>query len=465
MIPSPSDTIAAIATPHGEGGIGVIRLSGTRAIAIAGRLFRSPANVDLAHVASHTCHLGDIIDPRGSSGAIDQAIVTIFRDPHSYTGEDVVEISGHGSPRILERILSACLGQDARLAGPGEFTLRAFLSGRIDLTQAEAVADLIRSRTDKTQAAALAQLEGSLAREIRGMREALLPLLAHIEVGLDHSDDDHDFLRRDELASGCRSVAARMETILTSARVSKILRDGFRVALVGRPNVGKSSLLNALLKEDRAIVTPIAGTTRDTLEERLHWDGMPVVLTDTAGLRAASQDPVEQIGMDRSRQALEQSDVALGLFDGSEPLNADDRHVIELCAAKAHVWVVNKSDLPAGWPPAALSALNGGGPVVSVSARTGDGLDDLMRTAQSLALSETAPAGEARWLLNARHGRALEQARDALHRAADAAAENRFEECVALDLRAALNSLGDIIGETATEDLLGEIFSRFCVGK
>ena len=292
-----------------------------------------------------------------------------------------------------------------------------------------------------------------------------MPLLAHIEVGLDHSDEDHDVLARATLAGDCAAVNARIDEILRSSTVGNILRDGLRVALLGRPNVGKSSLLNALLKEDRAIVTPIAGTTRDTLEESVDWDGIPVVLTDTAGLRDDAQEAVERAGITRARQAIERSDVAVVLFDHSQPLTDDDRRIVDDIQTMPHLWVANKSDLPAGWPLEQLSGWNGNAAVISVSARTGEGLDDLVRAVKSQALGGAGSAGDAQWMLNLRHRAALERAKESLVRAARAADGDLFEECVALELKAALDALGEIIGETTTDDLLGEIFSTFCVGK
>ena len=489
---SPSDTIAAIATPLGEGGLGVIRVSGTRAIAVIQKIFhpnKSKSAVDvtptkvgaqsmnnpldprhctcggddglLDGAASHTCHLGTIRDQT----LIDQVVVTVFRAPHSYTGEDVVEISAHGNPLTLQKILALCLRQGARLAGPGEFTERAFLNGKIDLTQAEAVAELIRAKTDKAQAAALAQLRGGLAQEVRTLRNKLLPLVAHIEVGLDHSDEDHDFLPRETLIQRCQEVLTDINLLAQSAKVSKILREGLHVALVGRPNVGKSSLLNALLKEERAIVTPIPGTTRDTLEESVTWDGIPVILTDTAGLRQNAKDPVERLGIERTRKSLETADVVIGLFDGSEPLGQEDRGVMQEAMARPHLWVITKSDLPQRLAPKSLHDLNGKAQVVNLSAKTGEGLDTLIRTLTGLALDEKAQASEAQWLLNARHLAALNRARGALVKAGEAAQADTFEECVALELQTALAALGEIVGETTTEDLLDQIFSTFCIGK
>jgi tRNA modification GTPase len=495
IMASPQDTIMAVATPLGEGGLGVIRVSGTEAVSIVQSIFRSPKIKDLSQATSHTCYVGMIVEPspglrrplpsnagrgpgpafsrgdageggrRPDEGTIDQVVVTVFRAPHSYTGEDVIEISAHGSPFTLQKILNTCLAKGGRLAGPGEFTQRAFLNGKLDLTQAEAVAELIRAKSDKTQAAALAQLRGGLAQKVRGLRDQLLPLLAHIEVGLDHSDEDHDFLSRSHLAERCRIVQTEIETLLQSVPVSKILRQGLRVAFLGRPNVGKSSLLNALLKEDRAIVTATPGTTRDTLEESVNWDGIPVILTDTAGLRENAQDPIERLGMERTRKSLSSADVVIGLFDGSQELSPEDERVIQEAVEKPHIWVINKSDLPPRLTSSALNALNGQALVVNLSAKTGEGVDSLVKTLTHFALAEKAQSSEAQWLLNTRHQAALERAKEALSQATAAAQKESFEECIALELQTALKALGEIIGETTTEELLGQIFSQFCIGK
>jgi len=491
---SPQDTIAAVATPLGEGGLGVIRVSGAKAIAVIKAIFRPAKTIDLENVPSHTCHFGSItteppspglrppsplsrerasISPSpylrekglGDEGAIDQVVVTVFRAPHSYTGDDVVEISAHGSSLTLQSILGLCLKNGARLAGPGEFTERAFLNGKMDLAQAEAVAELIRAKTEKTRAAALGQMRGSLSQKVRDLRGRLLPLLAHIEVGLDHSDEDHDFISRAHLTTRCEEVRQEIDSLLQSARVSKILREGLQVALLGRPNVGKSSLMNALLKEDRAIVAPTPGTTRDTLQESVNVNGMPMVLTDTAGLRPEAQDSVEKQGMERTRRSLQEADVVLGLFDGSTGFSAEDDHMIRQAMTKPHIWVINKCDLPRQFSSETLQTYNGSAPVVTLSAKTGEGLETLVEQLTALALDEKARTSEARWLLNARHEDALLRAREALSHAVDAAREETFEECVALELQTALGALGEIIGETTTEDLLDQIFSTFCIGK
>lgn len=448
-MPSGEDTIAALATSPGESALGVIRVSGRAAMGVVGSIFEPAKAIRFSDVPSHTCHFGRI----QSRQPVDQVVVTVFRAPKSATGEDVVEISAHGSPYGLRSILALCLKSGARLAEPGEFTLRAFTNGKLDLAQAEAVADMIHARTSQAHRAAAAQLEGSLSREVRKMRDRVLPLLAHVEVGLDHSDEDHPFLPPAELEKACAEVLTLIETLLASARLGKILREGLRVAIVGRPNVGKSSLLNALLKEDRAIVTPIPGTTRDTLEESVNWDGIPVVLTDTAGLREGLLDPVEKIGMDRARRAVEGSDMVLAVFDGTQQRTDEDDKVLKLIKGKTHLKLLNKCDQPSLRQEGDLR----------ISAKTGTGLDQLVACVKAVALRDNASG--ARWLLNARHADALRRAHAALQNAWGAGQRRDYEECVALELKTALAALGEIVGETTTDDLLSQIFSRFCVGK
>lgn len=386
-------------------------------------------------------------------------IASVFRAPHSYTGEDVVEFSAHGSPLVLQQMIDRCLGAGARLAEAGEFTLRAFVNGKMDLTQAEAVAELISARAEKTHAAALSQLEGRLSQAIRGLRDEVLPLLAHVEVGLDHSDESHEFISRDHLNREIEKLQQTLQTILSTARMGKVLREGLRVAIVGRPNTGKSSLLNALLREERAIVTAIPGTTRDTLEELVHWGGLPVLLTDTAGLREQTQDPVERLGMERSHRAFEAADFAIVLVDASVALTAEDERVLALVRSKPHLIAANKSDLQATGspliPPGALP----------ISAKTGEGLSTLMARVQAFALSQDVHSAEIQWLLNARHRAALNRALQALSSARQAATGENYEECVAMELKTTLDALGEIIGETTTDEILGQIFSKFCVGK
>lgn len=466
------DTIAAIATPPGAGGIGVVRVSGPAALDAVSRFFRSSRKIDLRSVASQTCHVGSLRvhspspdDAGASSGEgepIDQVVVTVFRAPHSYTGEDVVEISAHGSPYVLQEILRTLTAvPPVRPARPGEFTQRAFLNGKMDLAQAEAVAELIHAGSAEAHRAALSQLGGALSDEVRRLKNRLLPLLAQIEVGLDHSDEDHEFLPHARLVERCREAVGSIDDILASARIGKVLRDGFHVAILGRPNAGKSSLLNALLREDRAIVTPVAGTTRDTLEERIEIDGVPVVLTDTAGLRDRSGDPVEAIGIERTKRAAREADLVLWVCDaGREPESGGFDQPAELASIPVVV-VRNKIDL-------IRRPLDGGSfpaGTLEVSALTGEGLEALRAALHRRAILQGGGVQSARWLLNVRHQGALARARESLGLAQEAAEGSAYEEVVALELRAALSALGEIIGETTTEDLLDQIFSTFCIGK
>jgi tRNA modification GTPase len=454
-----TDTIAAIATPLGESALGIVRLSGSRAIGVVQSFFETDSS--LLEARTQTCHVGRLRDKE----LIDEAVITIFRAPGSYTGEDMVEISAHGNPLVLQKILSVCLRNGARIARPGEFTERAFLNGKIDLTQAEAVVDLIHAKTSKAQAAALRQLEGRLAEKVRHLRDQLLPVLAHIEVGLDHSDEDHDFMPRAQLVEKCGEVRMEVETILRSARVSRVLREGARVALVGRPNVGKSSLMNALLKTERAIVTPIAGTTRDTIEETLDWEGIPVVLVDTAGIRRDTADPVEYLSMDRTRQAIKDADLVIALIDSSEPLRPDDGELITLCKSAEHLWALTKSDLPQRLDLSVVPEFLEGNMPLSISSVTGAGFERLIALVKEKILGEKALNAEAEWLINTRHQDALNRVRESLFSAENAASAEAFEECVAFELKNALHALGEMIGETTTEDLLEQIFSQFCIGK
>lgn len=452
MPASPHDTIAAIATPIGEGSVGMIRVSGSRAFALAQQVIRPSPQLDPAPPRFPHCVVGRFVHHEHT---LDHVVATFFKGPQSYTGEDVMEIAGHGNPALLATLLQALLSQGARAAEPGEFTLRAFQNGKIDLTQAEAVADLIRAKTDRAQHAAREQLFGRLGVEIRRWRDHLLPLLAHVEVALDHSDDDHEFLAREGLIEQCERLQEGLTQLLRSGPIGQRLRDGLRVVLVGKPNVGKSSLLNALLKHDRAIVTAIPGTTRDTLEEWTDWNGLPVLLTDTAGVRATASDPVEHLGIERSRRAMAAADFIFVVQDASQSPDAEDEAVLAAVAEKPHVLVLNKSDL------GQRSVREG----LAVSALTGEGLERLTERVSRFALGETAGSLEARWMLNQRHRETLERATEALARATAAARADAYEDVIALELRTALSALGEIIGETTTEDLLGQIFANFCIGK
>ncbi len=451
-----SDTIAAIATPPGEGGIGIIRLSGPEAQAIALRIFR-PARA--GRLRSHRVRYGYVIGPDGA--VIDEALLTFMAAPHSFTREDVVEISCHGGALPVQLTLEAALAAGARLANPGEFTMRAFLNGRIDLSQAEATLDVIRAQTSAGLAVAQAQLGGWLAREVRAARAALLEPLAYITALIDFPEEG---IEPQAVAEPVAQALATVERLLAGANQGMVIRNGARVALVGRPNVGKSSLLNALLRVERAIVTPIPGTTRDTLEETANLAGVPVVLIDTAGMRA-SDDPVEQIGVERARSALASADLALLVFDAQQPFTAEDAAMLSVTAERPTIIVWNKCDDPASAPLPAPEHPRSVA-VVACSARYGHGIDHLANTIAATLLGGTLPAmGTTHLVSNPRHRAALRRAVEFLRAAQETLATNAATDLLAADLTGATNALGEITGETVGEDLLDVIFSRFCIGK
>ncbi len=455
---SDHDTVCAASTPPGEGGIGIIRISGKDAVPIASTVFRSRTKRRLETKASHTLHYGYVVDPK-SDDIIDEVLVTVMRAPATYTREDVVEINCHGGMMPLQRTLSLLLDNGARQAEPGEFTKRAFLNGRIDLAQAEAVMDIISAKTGLSLRAANAQLLGGLSREITMLRDALVSLLASVEAGIDFPEEDIETATGKPLAEDISRLRDSINALLASYRYGRILRDGYATAIVGRPNVGKSSLLNALLRQDRAIVTDIPGTTRDVLEEYLNINGVPFRVLDTAGIRH-SQDRVEQEGVRRSLAAIEAADIALVILDGSHPLTSEDHRVLEEVTGRQVIAVINKADLPQR-----IDNLDPAMVQVTLSCRTGAGLAELKQLLSGMVMKGAVSAREHAWAINQRHKTQLEQAQDSLQKALDSVASNLSPEFIALDLRGALDSLGLIIGATHTDDILDRIFNDFCIGK
>lgn len=463
-----TDTIAAIATPPGEGGIGIVRLSGEDAVAIAQRVFqpRKPGKL-----RSHRLRYGHIIDPVHGN-TIDEALLALMRAPHSFTREDVVELSCHGGRMPIQRTLEVVLRQGARLAEPGEFTMRAFLNGRIDLTQAEATMDVVQAQTATALALAQAQLGGWLAQEVRRIRADMLDVLAYVTVMLDFPEDEVEPQDRTADLHACLHA---VEHLLAGSNQGIIYRLGARAALVGRPNVGKSSLLNRLLRADRAIVTPVPGTTRDTLEETTSIAGIPVVLIDTAGITESS-DPVERLGVERSRAALAGADLALLVLDSSQPVADEDRQIAELTYQKPTLLVWNKLDKVEGHQ--ATPALPFEHPhlvgTVATSVVTDIGIDDLVSTIARTLLGDTVPS-ETHLVTNPRHRDALNRA--VLHLRAALAVPGVLHahatlhnglyptDLLAGEITSALNALGEITGETVGDDLLSTIFSHFCIGK
>jgi tRNA modification GTPase len=453
------DTIAAISTPLGEGGLAVLRVSGPQAVEIADRCFLPAGRgaLRLAEAPTHTLHYGRL---HRQGQVVDEVLAAVMRAPRTYTREDVVEFSCHGGLLTARLALETLLAAGARLAQPGEFTRRAFLNGRLDLTQAEAVADVIHARTELALAAAQEQLSGKLAQRIRQLRQDLLHTLAHIEAHLDFPEEDIAPDSREQLCARLEAAQQFMQELLRTAREGRLLRQGIRAAIVGRPNVGKSSLLNLLLGHDRAIVSSVAGTTRDTIEETANIRGLPVVFVDTAGLRDTA-DVIEAEGVRRSQEALRRAELVLQVLDVSEPLTAVDQQYLDALSGRPRVVVCNKSDLPACWTlPQDFPS-----PVVAVSCATGEGLEALKDAIKGLLWAGEVRAEMLEVMINARHQDALRRALEAAENARRALQENASLECVALDLRIAVNTVGEITGQTATEDLLDVIFSQFCIGK
>jgi tRNA modification GTPase len=453
------DTIAAIATPLGEGGLAVIRLSGPAALAVADQCFVPVGKSSLKPSASpsHTIQYGRI---EREGQAIDEVLVAVLRAPRTFTREDVVEITCHGGLLPAKLVLDSLLENGARLATPGEFTRRAFLNGRIDLAQAEAVADLIHSRTELALAAAHEQLAGKLSQRIHQLRDELMKTLAHIEAHIDFPDEDIAPETKDQLVGRLEGGVAFMDELLRTANEGQILRRGIRAAIIGRPNAGKSSLLNQLLGHNRAIVSPIPGTTRDTIEETANIRGLPVVFVDTAGLREGG-DEIEAEGVRRSRQSLDRAELILHVVDASEPVGAGDPFCLPELEGRKRLLVLNKTDLPRRVKLSDQEA----GAAVEVSCATGHGLETLKDKIKECVWSGEIKAEMLQVMINSRHQEALKRARVATVRTVEALQSGLSLELAALDLRIAVNAVGEIVGKTSTEDLLDSIFSQFCIGK
>lgn len=452
-----TDTIAAVATPVGEGGVGIVRLSGRDALALLRRIFHPLRGGD--QFRPQQMRYGQIVDRAGA--AVDEALAVYFRAPHSYTREDVVELHCHGGALPLRRTLELALEAGARLAEPGEFTMRAFLNGRIDLAQAEATLDLIQARTQTGLQLALDQLGGRLSREVQAARDQLIGALAYLTALVDFPEDD---VPEQEVVQPLRAALAQVEQLQRGADQGILYRYGARAVLVGRPNAGKSSLLNGLLQVERAIVTPVAGTTRDTLEETANLGGVPVVLIDTAGITETA-DPVERIGVERSRRALASADIVLLVLDQSAPLSDEDQAIATLTHGRPTILVRNKADLPGLLDPAPIAAAH---PTLqaetTTSATTSQGLSELGALVAQTLLGSTLLAGET-LVTNPRHRDALSRSGEHLRGAVAALEHGVPVDLVAVDVTAAVQALGEVTGETVGEDLLTTIFSRFCIGK
>ncbi len=454
-----SDTIAAIATPMGEGGIGIVRLSGSLCPEIARRILKRKAD---GPWESHRLYYGHVIDPE-SGMIVDESLCVLMKGPKSYTREDVLEIHCHGGSLATELVLELVLREGARLAEPGEFTKRAFLNGRIDLTQAEAVIDLIRAKTSAGQVAASEQLSGRLYSELMEAKKNLSSVLTHLEAYIDFPEEDIELSTKDGFIKNLTEVGTLLNRLVSSYEEGRIYRDGLTTVIVGRPNVGKSSLLNQLLKEKRAIVTSVPGTTRDVIEEYMNIRGVPLRLADTAGIRE-TEDLVEIEGVKLARETLGRADIVLFVLDGSQPITDDDRRLAGILKEKAVIMVINKSDLPKRVTREEIGELLIDKPVIYLSAENGEGMETLHEAIFKAAVHGKEASGGL-IITRARHRDILHKGIVAVNASIQGIIGDASPEFISIDLRAALNSISDIVGETTPDDILDRIFSEFCIGK
>ena len=458
------DTIAAISTPMGEGAIAIVRLSGDEAVAIADKIFRSPGGKSLTTKASHTIHYGHLVDPK-TNEVVEEVMLSLMRGPKTFTREDVIEINCHGGLVSVNRVLKLALTNGARLAEPGEFTKRAFLNGRIDLSQAEAVMDLIRAKTDRAMNVALGQMDGKLSRLIGDLRQALLETLAQVEVNIDYPEyDDVEEMTVPVLVEKCTWVRNEIIKLLQTSSQGKILREGLSTVILGRPNVGKSSLLNSLVQENKAIVTDIAGTTRDIIEEYVNVRGVPLRLVDTAGIRE-TEDIVERIGVERSREALRGADLILFVLNYAEELTAEDERLFETIEAMDYIVIINKTDLPQKIDLARVKELAGNHRIVTTSLLQEEGITELEEAIAALFFEGQIEAGDLTYVSNARHIALLHQAQATVEDALAGAQADVPVDMVQIDVTRTWEILGEIIGDTVQESLINQLFSQFCLGK
>ncbi|GLB59225.1 tRNA modification GTPase MnmE [Cytobacillus sp. NCCP-133] len=458
------DTIAAISTPMGEGAIAIVRLSGDQAFEIADRLFRGAGGKRLKDAASHTIHYGHIIDPK--TGLIaEEVMVSAMKGPKTFTKEDVIEINCHGGLISVNRVLQLLLNNGARLAEPGEFTKRAFLNGRIDLSQAEAVMDLIRAKTDRAMNVALGQMEGRLSKLIQKLRQEILEILAHVEVNIDYPEyDDVEEMTHHILMEKSFYVKKEIEKLLRTSQQGKILREGLSTVIVGRPNVGKSSLLNSLVHENKAIVTDIPGTTRDVIEEYVNVRGVPLRLLDTAGIRE-TEDIVERIGVEKSRQVLKEADLILLVLNYSDELTAEDENIFKAVEGMDVIVIVNKMDLDQKIDMERVKELSKKHKLVTTSLLEDKGVDDLEEAIASLFFEGTIEAGDMTYVSNTRHIALLNQALNTIDEAMQGVEMGTPIDIVQIDLTRTWELLGEIIGDSVHESLIDQLFSQFCLGK
>lgn len=458
------DTIAAISTPMGEGAIAIVRLSGDEAFSIADKLYRGVGGKRISDAASHTIHYGHIIDPKTNEVA-EEVMVSVMKGPKTFTKEDVVEINCHGGIVSVNRVLQLVLNHGARLAEPGEFTKRAFLNGRIDLSQAEAVMDLIRAKTDRAMNVALGQMEGRLSNLVKRLRQEILETLAHIEVNIDYPEyDDVEEMTHQLLLEKAGFVKGEIEKLLKTSQQGKILREGLSTVIVGRPNVGKSSLLNSLVHENKAIVTDIPGTTRDVIEEYVNVRGVPLRLLDTAGIRE-TEDIVERIGVERSRQVLKEADLILLVVNYSDELTQEDENLFKVVEDMDVIVIVNKTDLPQKIDMERVRELSAKHRLVTTSLLEDQGVDELEESISSLFFAGGIEAGDMTYVSNTRHIALLNQALNSIEEALNGVDFGTPIDIIQIDLTRTWELLGEIIGESVHDSLIDQLFSQFCLGK
>ena len=455
------ETISAVITALGEGAVGIVRISGENALAVGEKMFRAASGKKLAEYAPNTLVYGHVYE---EDSLIDEVLAVYMKAPRSYTAEDVVEIQCHGGVQSLKKILELSYKEGARPAEPGEFTKRAFLNGRIDLTQAEAVMDIIKSRSEASLKLAVRQQNGQLAKALRSLRADLVDIIVNLEAVIDYPEEDIEDVTFGKVQESISTSCEKIENLLAHAHTGKILREGLRTAIVGRPNVGKSSLLNALLKEDRAIVSEYAGTTRDVIEEQLLLDGVPLVLADTAGIRQ-TDDFVEAIGVERSKQHLQDAELVICVVDGSVPLTPEDEDILDAAQAKPFVIIVNKSDKDINDNFLALQERFGKEQVMALSAKTTQGIDEFTAWLKNFVYGSEGALSDGVYVQNARHEHLLREALGFLEDAGNAAENMLPYDCIVIDVRNAIDLLGEITGDTVQDEIINQIFSRFCIGK
>lgn len=457
------DVIAAISTPAGVGGIGIVRMSGEGCIAIADAVFCGKKGKELKDKKSHTISYGTVLDPK-TGKVIDEVLAMVMKAPHTYTKEDVVEFDCHGGNLVVRKILEALLNTGARLAEPGEFTKRSFLNGRIDLAQAEAVVDIIHSKTELSRQAAVNQLEGRLTKEVRKMRNELLDMIATIEAAIDYPEHDVEEDTYRQMQEKATNLIVQMEKMLESADRGKIIREGLETVIVGKPNVGKSSLLNWFLEEERAIVTDVPGTTRDTVEEYINIEGIPVKIVDTAGIRQTG-DIVEQMGVEKSKEYAARGDLILMMVDMSRPLDEEDKEILELITEKKVVLLLNKMDLEPKVSREELIPYVPEENIISISILKNKGFETLTKRLKELFFGGEVATAEDGLLGNVRHRNALYHAKESMERALVTIETKMPEDFISMDLQDANDSLGEITGDSVDEEIIDRIFTKFCLGK